>query len=168
MRMRTLSVFDIVVVFALMVAMASIFLFSALSPAQAQPGRSGVSQTVRGVTVTLDELRRREAMPRAVKPRQASPRRTFKGTAGHAPNVSISATNPSSTASGQSSGRPDLPQALIDELLGPEVTDTPGFVPPDTMGAVGSIDFLFSANGRFRGFTKATPHTQEIGRASCR
>jgi hypothetical protein len=73
----------------------------------------------------------------------------------------------SSSASGRSVGAsalvgvsPDLPQPLVDEILGPKITDTAGFVPPDTMGAVGPTQFLFSVNGRFRGFNKNPPHTQ--------
>jgi hypothetical protein len=52
-------------------------------------------------------------------------------------------------------------QTLVDEIIGPAITDTAlGNFPPDTMGAVGPTQFLFSVNGRFRAFNKNSPHTQ--------
>ena len=164
------------------------------APAQALPGRTGVSQTVQGVTVTAAELRSRSqaATSGGATPREASPRRTFNGSAAPAHalsapaaqrrGVQVNAPAPLSelaprSARGFASLRdplyapqavpanggaigPDLPQTVTDEIIGPPYTDSGGFVPPDTMGAVGSIDFLFSVNGRFRAFTKALPHTQ--------
>lgn len=53
-----------------------------------------------------------------------------------------------------------LPQTFADEILGPTFTDSTGFVPPDTMGAVGPTQFLFSVNGLFRAFNKNVPHAQ--------
>src|ERR1700682_2010230 len=114
--------------------------------------QTGQSQTVHGVTVTAQELRSRPEPPKG-SPREATPRRTSaaRANAGQSP----SASQPPRTSSGQKS-----PQTLVDEIIGPAITDTLGFVPPDTMGAVGSTQFLFAVNGRFRGFNKNTPHTQ--------
>ncbi len=127
-------------------------------PVQAQQGRAGVSQTVHGVVVTLAELRSRAQSPQSSLPREASPRRTFNGLPAPVPAFSASAGSRPSVQAGAS---PALPQTPVDEILGPKITDLLlGFVPPDTMGAVGSIDFLFSVNGRFRAFTKDAPHTQ--------
>ena len=38
--------------------------------------------------------------------------------------------------------------------------DTAGYVPPDTMGAVGPTQFLFSVNTNLRAYNKNVPHTQ--------
>lgn len=130
------------------------------TPAQARQEQAGVSQTIHGVTVTLDELRNRAQTPRFSTPRQSSPRRTFDSAVVPAPNFPSSAGSQSSAAPGPIGGGPNSPQPLVDEILGPQITNTPGFVPPDTMGAVGSTQFLFSVNGRFRAFNKDTPHTQ--------
>jgi len=130
------------------------------APAQARPARSGVSQTIHGVTVTLAELRARSQAVRVTKPKEASPRRAFNGLAAPTQNPSAPAGPASGSAPQAAPLGPDLPQAPVDEIFGPSIVDTIGFVPPDTMGAVGSIDFLFSVNGRFQGFTKAQPHTK--------
>lgn len=130
------------------------------APAQAQPGRAGVSRTVQGVTVTLAELRSRSQTAQPTLPREASPRRTFAGSAAPAQNLYAPAVHPSGSAPPAVPIGPDLPQTPVDEIIGPAFTNTAGFVPPDTMGAVGPTDFLFSVNGRFMGFTKALPHTQ--------
>jgi hypothetical protein len=122
--------------------------------------RAGVSQTIPGVVVTLDELRSRPQPVPFARPREANPRRTFDGSLPPTPPASASAGNGIGSASGQIVGSPDLPQAPVDEILGLKFTDTAGFVPPDTMGAVGPTQFLFSVNTHLRAFNKNTPHTQ--------
>jgi IPT/TIG domain len=47
-------------------------------------------------------------------------------------------------------------QTLGTSFTGATISDTPGFVPPDTMGAVGPSQFLVTVNGRFRSFSKTT------------
>jgi len=47
-------------------------------------------------------------------------------------------------------------QTLGTTFTGATVADTPGFVPPDTMGAVGPTQFIVTVNGRFRSFSKTT------------
>jgi hypothetical protein len=51
---------------------------------------------------------------------------------------------------------PLTPQTVGTSFTGATVSDTPGFVPPDTMGAVGPTQFIVTVNGRFRSFSKAT------------
>jgi hypothetical protein len=129
--------------------------------AQAQSGRTGTPGAVSGVRVTLQELRSRPE-PAKGRPRQASPRRTFGGdaTPTHpAGSPSASSVNLSTRFTSSNSGT-KLPQTPVDEIVGPAFTDTAGYVPPDTMGAVGPTQFLFSVNGRFRGFNKNSPHTK--------
>jgi hypothetical protein len=124
-------------------------------------GRTGMPGTVRGVTLTLQELRNRTQTTKGT-PRQASLRRTFGGyvrPTQPAGTPSASSVTPS-TRFTPAISRPKLPQTPVDKIVGPAFTDTAGYVPPDTMGAVGPTQFLFSVNGRFRGFTKNSPHTQ--------
>ena len=48
------------------------------------------------------------------------------------------------------------PQTLGTSFTGATISDTPGFVPPDSMGAVGPTQYIVTVNGRFRSFSKAT------------
>jgi hypothetical protein len=48
------------------------------------------------------------------------------------------------------------PQTLGTNFTGATISDTPGFVPPDTMGAVGPTQYIVTVNGRFRSFSKTT------------
>jgi len=48
------------------------------------------------------------------------------------------------------------PQTLGTNFTGATIADTPGFVPPDSMGAVGPTQYLVTVNGRFRSFSKTT------------
>ncbi len=48
------------------------------------------------------------------------------------------------------------PQTLGTSFTGATISDTPGFVPPDTMGAVGPTQYIVTVNGRFRSFSKTT------------
>ncbi len=51
---------------------------------------------------------------------------------------------------------PLTPQTIGTSFTGATVSDTPGFVPPDTMGAVGPTQYIVTVNGRFRSFSKNT------------
>jgi hypothetical protein len=51
---------------------------------------------------------------------------------------------------------PSNPQTLGTSFTGATVADTPGFVPPDSMGAVGPTQFIVAVNGRIRSFSKTT------------
>jgi hypothetical protein len=51
---------------------------------------------------------------------------------------------------------PSTPQTIGTSFTGATIADTPGFVPPDTMGAVGPTQYLVTVNGRFRSFSKTT------------
>jgi hypothetical protein len=115
-------------------------------------GRTSQSFSVHGTTVTNQQLRARQE-PAMGNPQQTSPRRATSLI----PRPSSPPTAGSSPRTGSS---PHSPQVLADEIIGPQITDTAGFVPPDTMGAVGPTQFLFSVNGRFRGYNKNSPHTQ--------
>jgi len=128
------------------------------APAPQPPVRLGVTQTITGVTVTATELRRRSQAALPVQPRQARQGRTAVGAARLA-GVGLSGPQalPGDTSSAPSG--PDLPQVPTDTITGPTFVDS-NFVPPDTMGAVGPTDFLFTENGVFRGFLKDAPHTQ--------
>ena len=48
------------------------------------------------------------------------------------------------------------PQTLGTSFTGATIADTPGFVPPDSMGAVGPTQYVVTVNGRFRSFSKTT------------
>ncbi len=48
------------------------------------------------------------------------------------------------------------PQTFGTSFTGATIADTSGFVPPDTMGAVGASQYLVTVNGRFRSFSKTT------------
>ncbi|MGZ6029673.1 MAG: IPT/TIG domain-containing protein [Myxococcaceae bacterium] len=48
------------------------------------------------------------------------------------------------------------PQTIGTSFTGATISDTPGFVPPDTMGAAGPTQYLVTVNGRFRSFSKTT------------
>jgi hypothetical protein len=48
------------------------------------------------------------------------------------------------------------PQTIGTSFTGATVSDTPGLVPPDTMGAVGPAQYIVTVNGRFRSFSKTT------------
>jgi hypothetical protein len=47
------------------------------------------------------------------------------------------------------------PQTVGTSFLGVQISDTPGWVPPDSMGSVGPDQVFVAANGRFRVFDKA-------------
>jgi hypothetical protein len=51
---------------------------------------------------------------------------------------------------------PSTAQTTGTNFTGATVSDTPGFVPPDSMGAVGPTQFIVTVNGRFRSFSKTT------------
>ena len=51
---------------------------------------------------------------------------------------------------------PLTPQTIGTSFTGATISDTPGFVPPDSMGAVGPTQYLVTVNGRFRSFSKTT------------
>src|SRR5579859_7671910 len=110
-------------VIALTFLLTSNFLFATPASAQAQQGQAGVSQTIRGVTVTLGELRSRAVQPSLPKPREASSRRTFNGLPEPPPFIPT-ATGAQNNPSSQPDSSQEVPQALIDELLGPSITDT--------------------------------------------
>jgi hypothetical protein len=132
------------------------------APARAQDERAGVFRTVQGVVLTLEELRKRPEQPPLSRPREASPRRKFHTSAASPPQAVSAPEGRQSreSATPRLGNGPDFPQGLADKILGPQITDTAGFVPPDTMGAVGPTQFLFSVNGRFRAFNKNMPHTK--------
>jgi hypothetical protein len=48
------------------------------------------------------------------------------------------------------------PQTIGTSFTGATISDTPGLVPPDSMGAVGPTQYLVTVNGRFRSFSKTT------------
>jgi IPT/TIG domain len=48
------------------------------------------------------------------------------------------------------------PQTIGTSFTGATISDTPGFVPPDSMGAVGPSQYIVTVNGRFRSFSKTT------------
>jgi len=129
----------------------------AAAPAQ-PPVRLGVTRTITGVTVSAAELRLRSQAAPPVQPRQARQGRTAVAAARLA---GVGLSGPLALPGGTSSAPsgPDLPQVPTDTIVGPTFVDS-DFVPPDTMGAVGPTDFLFTENGVFRGFLKDAPHTQ--------
>lgn len=161
MRLRQTSILLRGAIGVLILSTLAVLLVTTATPAGAAQGVSGVPGTVQGITVTLSELRSRAAQPKFATPRQASPRRTFNGSAVpvRVP-ASVPSVAPSAAPVAQSADGKNLPQTLADEILGLQITDTAGFVPPDTMGAVGPTQFLFSVNDHLRAYNKNSPHTQ--------
>ncbi len=56
---------------------------------------------------------------------------------------------------GLSGRRPFLPQLVGTSFLGAQISDTPGYVPPDSMGTVGPTQVMVAVNGRIRIYSKA-------------
>ena len=124
----------------------------AAAPRASQAGQAGLSFTVKGVTFTASQLRARHAPPAAAT-HQASPRRTIGRAATRRPSPTANPARAARSVSASSA----IPQTQSDEILGPTVLNGQS-VPPDTMGAVGATQFLFSVNGWFRGTDKNPPH----------
>jgi hypothetical protein len=119
-------------------------------PTAAAPARPGIPGTASGVTVTLDELRQLAPSAKGA-PREADRRGPSSGPT--APNPAAGQLIPEVS---QSESVLSSPQTPVDEIIGPNLTN---FVPPDTMGAVGPTQFLFSVNTHLRAFNKSSPHT---------
>ncbi len=137
--------------------------FPAAAQAQSQTstaGRIGVSRTVTGHLVTAQELASRANATRPA----TRPVVTRRGVLPpHAAPTNLAPADPSQAIAPAVEASTDsrkLPQALGAELQGLEITDTLGFVPPDTMGVVGPTQYLFTVNGQFRAFLKTPPYTQ--------
>jgi len=164
MNPRSKSISHFLILFALLTSLLGSPLmvtpsYAATATASGDTSRAGVTQFIQGVTVTPSELVRRNsaAVQTIIAPRQASPRRPFNHSLTPLSTFSGIQNNNSSP---QINNLTSLPQTLADEILGPKIMDTGGFVPPDTMGVVGPTDFLFTTNGRYRAFLKDSPHTQ--------
>ncbi len=69
------------------------------------------------------------------------------------PNVSQMPSRPGGPSAPTA---PFTPQTLGTSFTGATISDTPGFVPPDTMGAVGPTQYVVTVNGRLRSFSKST------------
>lgn len=127
--------------------------------ASAQSSAPWVGQ--KGIQETTAQIMAREA---------ASPRLEFGSSRplvfGDARPVRSARPFKADTASDQISRWPQTIRSLRDgtdthpalvgtSFMATQLSDTPGFVPPDTMGDVGPTDILVMVNGSIRSFTKA-------------
>ena len=61
---------------------------------------------------------------------------------------------PSSSGTGSSPPPPLVPQIVGSSFLGAQISDTVGYIPPDSMGTVGPSQVLVIVNGRIKVFSK--------------
>ncbi|MDP9341121.1 MAG: IPT/TIG domain-containing protein [Actinomycetota bacterium] len=115
-------------------------------------GAPGVTRSVASI-MRQQRIADRSGPPQIIpKPEPGVPERASLPQNPSSPDVSQlpgGAGNPSPEA-------PFTPQTLGTSFTGATISDTPGFVPPDTMGAVGPTQFIVTVNGRFRSFSKST------------
>lgn len=115
-----------------------------------------------GITETVDEIMAREASgvkraetavfsPRELKPRLVAPAKIQD-------DASAAAVSrwplPGEPRRGDAAPLPDTPQTVGTSFLGPRLSES-GFIPPDSMGAVGPSQVLVIANGRIKVFDKS-------------
>jgi hypothetical protein len=110
-----------------------------------------------GITETVQQIMTREKhlpAPSNAPPRQLKPRwKVDRGNAIQNPRALPSATAPQA-APGQSIAA-FAPQTASTSFLGAQISDTIGYVPPDSDGDVGPNQILVCVNGLIRTFTNA-------------
>jgi hypothetical protein len=115
------------------------------------PGAPGRTESVAGLM--HDQLIADRAGTAPVKPRPEE-EGDFRQSLPENPRSPDVAQLPGGAA--PTSATLSAPQSIGTSFTGATVSDTPGFVPPDSMGAVGPTQFIVTVNGRFRSFSKAT------------
>src|SRR5436190_69610 len=118
-------------------------------------GRPGVTESVNQI---MDRERARPATqhPVGASPKELHPRFYPKRPLENNPDspflshwpafVNSSATNTPQT--------PLIPQTVGSSFLGAQISDTVGFIPPDSMGCVGPAQVMIMVNGRIKVFDK--------------
>jgi len=115
-------------------------------------GAPSVTESVAGL-MRLQRIADRSGRP-TVRPRPEQ-EADFRRSLPEDPRSPDVAQIPGGTRSASTTA-PLTPQTLRTSFTGATISDTPGFVPPDTMGAVGPTQYLVTVNGRFRSFSKTT------------
>lgn len=141
--------------------LTSIFLLSALlgAPLSNAWADSGRGDGDPGIEENVDQIMQREAgagpglpspVPRELKGRK--PSREYEP--GENPDSPALSQWPPPTAPATTSG-PLSPQSVGGSFLGATFGETVGYVPPDSMGAVGPSQILVIVNGRIKVFDKS-------------
>ncbi|MCL4543856.1 MAG: hypothetical protein M1118_04530 [Chloroflexi bacterium] len=127
--------------------------FPAADQVQAAGAITGVMQIVPGSSITHDRLvQLSQVAPPSPRNQEAPNQGVF-----HFPRARAQAAlSLPHVGSPPPSSQPTEP--VTDTIAGPTNVDS-GFVPPDTMGAVGPAQFMFTVNGRFQAFAKNGAHT---------
>src|ERR1035437_906746 len=141
-------------------SLLSLFLYFIVSISFAQNGATMQGFTVtgiKGVTKTIPELSAYEAsrpkLPFAYREKREPDAHLNRVQNPDALNVSQYSLLPQ-IKSGPPTNTPT--QAIWSNFLGLRVGDTPGWVPPDNCGDVGTTQICVTANGRIRFYTKPT------------
>ncbi len=114
-------------------------------------GAMGVTESVASI-MDRQRVADRSSAPQVIpKPEHTNPDRSLLPQNPSSPDVSQLPEG-----SGNAAPAPFTPQPLGTSFTGATISDTPGFVPPDTMGAVGPTQFIVAVNGRIRSFSKST------------
>jgi hypothetical protein len=118
-----------------------------------------------GIPETVAQIMAREARfgalqasaPHSIKPRYL----VNQGTSSPNPDSPLTSHWPVSSASSASTSAniaaqvsPFTPQTVGTSFLGAQLSDTVGYVPPDSMGDVGTNQIVVCVNGRIRSFTR--------------
>jgi hypothetical protein len=110
------------------------------------PGASGVTRT------TADLMAQQASAPAVTTVRELRPRLRANLVRHPNPNVLPDPPTPKS-AQIAISVEPKIAQSATTNFLGARTSDS-GFIPPDSMGAVGPTQFIVAVNGRVRSFDK--------------
>jgi subtilase family serine protease len=110
-----------------------------------------------GITETVSDIMERERRALAVpagEPRETKPRHVLKGLQRRQDDAApaLSQWPPAEISSSLSA--PVIPQTVGTSFLGAQVSES-GFIPPDSMGAVGPTQVVVIVNGRMKVFDKA-------------
>ncbi len=91
----------------------------------------------------------RELKPRLVRNASTLPQNPGSPATSHWPASKASATKQTTTQGGMFT-----PQVVATSFLGAQISDTVGYVPPDSMADVGPSQIVVCVNGRIRSFNK--------------
>src|SRR5213593_2296960 len=140
---------------------ASLAASAAPAPAGAERDTPGIPWKGQpGVSETVDQIMAREAQhPKTFQSeRPIQTHRRIVRTVPRLDNPLAPATaswhSPIFSPSQDREPRPLLPQVVGTSFLGAQFSDTPGYIPPDSMGNVGPTQVMVIVNGRIRIFSK--------------
>jgi hypothetical protein len=135
----------------------------ATTPAQPDPvaETAGTPWTgAPGITETVEQIMARQAQTpeRSVQSSPVRPRtRLLRDRPPQADPLALEVSQwpaPPAPVVEESTRRPHLPQTVATSFMGAQYSDTVGYVPPDSMGAVGPSQVVVAVNGRIRVFNK--------------